>query len=121
MKMRPCLHLECRAILALLPDFLAQQQLEIFDSHTAHIRVKSLGATQQIINRRMTALEALTREASALQAESAIELRTMERQQNQLESSHSAIEAAISVVRRDLFCVRSAFESANRWECEAPE
>jgi chromosome segregation ATPase len=69
----------------------------------------------------MTALEALQRETSALQAVSAAELGTLRNQQSQLESSHSATEAALSAMQYDLLCLHSAFESANRWECEVTE
>lgn len=60
-----------QAILALLPDFLAQRQREIVESREKHIRVKSGGEAHQIINCRMATLEALRRDASPLQAASA--------------------------------------------------
>jgi hypothetical protein len=96
-----------RAILALLPDFLAQRPGEILEAREAHTRVKWLVTAQQMIISRVTALEALQRDASA--------------RQSALESGHSPIEAALSEVRRDLLCLRSARESANRAECEVTE
>jgi predicted nucleic acid-binding Zn-ribbon protein len=107
--------------LALLPDFLVQLPLEIRESREAHIRVKSLGAAQQAINCRVTALEVLQRVALALHAASADELKTLRRQQSRLESSSSTTETALSAVQHDLLCLHSALESANRWECEVTE
>jgi chromosome segregation ATPase len=110
-----------RTILALLPDFLVQLPLEIRESREAHIRVKSLGVAQQAINWRVTALEVLQREASALHAASADELETLSSRQCQLERSSSVTEATLLAVQRDLLCLHSALESANRWECEVTE
>jgi hypothetical protein len=107
-----------RTILALLPDFLAQRQREIQESREAHIRVKSVGTVQETLNRRVTVLEALQREASAQQTASEAALATLGRRQNAIESDHSAIEAALSEVRRDVFEMRSVRESATQTERE---
>jgi hypothetical protein len=52
-RQRETVDLAMRAILALLPDFLAQRQRKIHESREAHIRVKSLGTAQQMINCRV--------------------------------------------------------------------
>jgi chromosome segregation ATPase len=110
-----------QAILALLPDLLAQRQREILESRESHIRVKSLGTVQQTLNCRMTAFETFQRDASAQQAASEADLATLGKRQSQLESDHSAIEAALLTVQRDLLSLHSARESVNRAECEVTE
>jgi hypothetical protein len=67
-----------KALLALLPDFLAQRQSEFRESRESHIRVKSMNAAQQTIKCRLNALEAGQREFSV---------------------QHSSIEAELSEMR----------------------
>jgi chromosome segregation ATPase len=83
--------------------------------------VKSLETAQQTLNYRMTAFEALQRNSSAQQAASEADLATLGKRQSQLESNYSTIEATLSAVRRDLFDLHSAGESANRAECEVTQ
>jgi hypothetical protein len=104
-----------------VPDFLIQQQREILESHEVHIRVKLLGIAHQMINCRVMALEVLLRGASARQTASAEDLLTVGRRQSALESGYSAIEAALSEIRRDLLERLSIYESANWVEHELTE
>jgi hypothetical protein len=90
-----------RAILALLPEFLAQREKEIHESREAHIRVKSLGTAQQMLICRVTVLKALQRDPSAQQAASAADLTNLGKRQSQIESDRSTVEGMLSALQRE--------------------
>jgi hypothetical protein len=110
-----------RTLLSLQSDFFVQRQSELLESHETHIRVKSMGITQQTMNCRIAALEAFHRDLLARETASATRLATLERRQNALDNSHSRIETAMSDVRSDLFGLLTSHESSNRIEREVTE
>jgi hypothetical protein len=96
-----------RTILALQPGFLAQWQREILESREGHIRVKSLGTGQQMINCRVRALKVLQYNKRRLR-----KIRRL---------SATGIEATLSEVWFSLFGLQSARDPTNRAEYELTE
>jgi peptidoglycan hydrolase CwlO-like protein len=84
--------------LALLPDFLAQQQSEVRESREPRIRVKSMNAARQPINCRLNALEAGQREVSVQHSAIEAELSEMRESANRTERELSELATEIGRV-----------------------
>jgi hypothetical protein len=99
--------IDIRTIFALLPDFLVHRQTEILESCEAHHRVKLIGTAHQTIISRISALETLQRDTSALQTVSAADLSTLARRQTVFEGCHASIGSARSDVQRELLALQA--------------
>jgi hypothetical protein len=94
---------------------------KVFVAAEMHNHVKTMGTAQQTFISRVAALEAFQRDASVLQTVLIDNLAILERRHNAIESSHSAMEAALSDVGDELSGLRVVSESANRCERELAE